>query len=65
MRTLANKYQLKLFDIPLHIQAASKINMPIDDYLSRIPRTSKEFLSYFRGTSMAEFAQQLANKEAT
>lgn len=58
-KTLANKYQLKLYDIQTHIDAANKLNQTIDDYLAKLPKTADEFWQYFKNTVNAAMAETI------
>ena len=49
LRVLANKYGLRLHDMPTHMIAANQLNMRIDDYLTSLPKTHAEFTDYWKG----------------
>ncbi len=61
-KTLANQYQLKLFDIGTHVDAANKLNQPIEDYLEKLPKTPEEFREYFKGSANAGIAETILKR---
>ena len=43
LEACAEKSGFPLIDMPLHLKAANKKNMTLDDYLATLPRNRKEF----------------------